>query len=1327
MANRDRDLSGLSILILGLLGLALLLGAVGVVLLVTQNVALADNVASVSSFVLAAITAGVSLTMWYRMRSEERLRVARHEGPQDHWLRSARGSDSTTGFFFTGRRDPMAQLAEVARRHEPALAVVLGMPGAGKSATLSVLVLRNTAPDSIPAGLADSVPQFTVDAAVHARLKSVADVVAELNAAMGFTVVDEAHAQEALFSSLEGSDRTRVVIVDAVDEASDPLEFGAFVTQLSWHAVVLAGTRPDEAEKRGSSSEPPRPMRSRVALAIDLSAQENVDRDEVATYVRARLRADPRRHGYSNSWHWTNELLLEVIGREVAAGANDNFLVTQMITDELLSREPIRGISPGWSDTLKWPSEFASWMDRDLKRRLGLDRLWLAQALIPLAYAEGDGLPIDLWRRSLSFMDTDSRLGPAQIEEALVTLGFYIATTNLSPGKEAALVVGYQLRHQQFAEYFRQSPLAGKREGAIAKVILDSIPRKADGRRKWQEIGIYARRNLLVHARQAGMLAQLLDEDPLCLAAVDTSSALDAVSTLHTSVTPDLPRIVRRAAYGSGTTFEERTARLEFHARLADNPRLAWAFSSATEDASQDQPWRTPWRAGGSSAAVPDGDVFMSKAALPIEWSTPAAVIIDVDYRAEVMDLLSRSPLGPKVVLRDFVLSDPDMWDACNVGGSAYLTIAWEDGALRTWCLAGPSASPRMLASGQAEERLRSIRMLAGPGGVPLVAALAGTAPGTLVIWSISDGRLKPHDAPTHVGGDKVIALDGTDFAGSIVVGSLHDGLHVLRLTRRSDVPFVTSVTNGPVSLLAAKGNESDGIALITLEDQILAVAIHRDRAEILPPALGPGGPLVKAALTYENGSAKAVIVANGHLSIWTLLPQPSLLIDSQIESMTRSVTVLDSDARFVALSKGSGEVNILAANANGTLEERITLPAGESLVETLAVPTVSPQSVTLVTRAPSNVTKVWLVDTTPLPAPTHQSTLGKVTALSAASYSSGAVIAAADETPMVAIWNLQEDDLDQSAELVLRHCEAVEMVSVAVDNGYPTVVAVGDDHATLWQFSSEMTSQPQAHSWAVSPGVAEHVVVVESKLISVVAMGGGEGLEIWCLPSQGHAHRVASADIPITGVIVVRKSVDEIIVAATDEDGVIHLVTVVPGGETTHLRTSSDMAEIIRCIPLINRDSQPHLVTISFTGRISVWDISGEDLHVIKEFVLPMAPTLGLGVPSANGSLLVFTTPASVFVWDIFNSPSPGTRLDTGGRRPSHLLLVGEGTELRVVCAYTSGALEVIYPHSAESFDIQLNCEFSQMVGVSRPPWALASHGRALIAIQAEGTGRSI
>jgi WD40 repeat protein len=1323
VVNRLRGAGNLGLFVIGSIALAALLATVGVVLLVTRNVAVADNVSSILSFTLAVVTAGISLTVWYRadlgrglrQRKSDELEAAKSR-PEDHWVRSARGAESGSSLFFVGRKHALYVLDKVVKANQPALAVVLGMPGAGKSAVLSVLVLRSRESNQLTNTLSETVPKFTIDCAVHARGKTVSDVVAELNAALGVVVPDTAHEQDNLFRALRSWKRLPVVVVDSVDESSAPGALGAFLSQLSWSAVVLAGTRPDEVARAGVASAPPVGMRTRATPVIDLSSEDYLDRDEVAAYVSARLRADERHGGYSDFRRWTDEHLREIIGREVAAAAEDNFLVAQMITDELLSRPALHAVFRGWSAAMDWPTDFAGWMERDIDRRLGIGERWLAEALIPLAFTQRDGLPLDLWLEATTAFNLDPRIGRPEVARALHVLSFYITESPLPSRSDEGSQLGYRLRHQRFADYFRRNVLTGQRERAMADVVFDSVPRTASGARHWPDMSTYARRNALAHAVRAGVLPGLLREDPLCLAVVDPADALEALSASPNTAVRDLAHVMRRAAYAADASYDTRAAQLEFHARLAGSLQLADAFGRSA----QSQTWDTPWRAGGRSAAIPDGGSMSTKAVLPVTWPKPTAVVIDENFNAEALDLVSRSPLGPRIVVRDATGTGPDVWSAREIGGSIHLVVAWEDGHIRTWCLAGPSASPKVLAFSHNADKIRTVEILAGPGGIPLVAALTGDRPGKLMIWSTRGGRLETVGHDDLAGGDHAVGLRGTDSSGKLVVASLGNGLRALRLDASVEVPVIVTATDKPATLLAAEGDAREAVALISVDQEIRAVLLRNDDAEVLPQVLGNGGPSARPALWYRSGATRAAIVSDGELLLWTLLPRVELLATLSTDSQAHAAHFLNSDATLLSLSGFSGDIRILSL-VNGTIgQQRLALPAGESGTFLYPIPSMEGDVATVVTRSPSGLTKVWLVDGDEPASPLDQSPLGPLTALREASDRTGGVLVATDGTPSVALWRLTKTTAEERPWMVLSHVEEVEAVALTTEAGSVGVVAFGDTRATVWTLSLESGELDSSHTWAVPSGLAEHLVVATLGANTLVAAGGLEGIDIWLAsPVTNEPSHVASVNIPITAVAIAEVRDDLVKVAAADEDDVLHLITVTLDRHVVHRKTESGQQVITRCISLRNSLNATHLLTTSYSGSIRVWNIADQDATLHHELRLPEDPALALAVESMDKSLLVVTAPGGIMLWDILNNSHSATLVRTSGRRPIHLCAVGEGAELQVLCAYSSGSVSVINPRTSELLELELNCEFSQMVGIVNPNWAVGAHGSALITLR--------
>jgi hypothetical protein len=167
-----------------------------------------------------------------------------------HWDPRARGvaSASDPGWYFAGRtralRELVTWLGDLDLDHRAR--VVTGDPGSGKSAVLSRLVtladqqVRQDVPEAVlvdaPAGTVPSVG--AIDVAIHARNKTLADVLTTLAMAFGFVEPDAGVTAatpdqliKELIDQLLARPHRRVVVVDALDEATDPEQLTAGLLQ----------------------------------------------------------------------------------------------------------------------------------------------------------------------------------------------------------------------------------------------------------------------------------------------------------------------------------------------------------------------------------------------------------------------------------------------------------------------------------------------------------------------------------------------------------------------------------------------------------------------------------------------------------------------------------------------------------------------------------------------------------------------------------------------------------------------------------------------------------------------------------------------------------------------------------------------------------------------------------------------------------------------------------------------------------------------------------------------------------------------------------------
>jgi hypothetical protein len=293
------------------------------------------------------------------------LRVARH------WVVSARGTDmSATEFWFTGRRHAIALISDFARDRRPGLLAVTGMPGAGKSALLGVCVLRSLAPDALPPEIQSSIPDCSINLAVHAQGKDADTVLAEVAEYLGGTLRNVAEVRDLLDEIIDPGSPP-VCVIDALDEAKDPAGVADAVRWLSGRAATIVGVRPDAPADPGGTVLPAA-LWSRHPVVIDLNATEHMSARDVAAYVAQRLRADAIRPGGYGTPAWDMDVLIDVIGAEVqddvAAG---NFLIAQFVVEELLAIPVVAAPRRGWSNDLAWPGQMQDWIQRDVHRRLG--------------------------------------------------------------------------------------------------------------------------------------------------------------------------------------------------------------------------------------------------------------------------------------------------------------------------------------------------------------------------------------------------------------------------------------------------------------------------------------------------------------------------------------------------------------------------------------------------------------------------------------------------------------------------------------------------------------------------------------------------------------------------------------------------------------------------------------------------------------------------------------------------------------------------------------------------------------------------------------------
>ncbi|MFI7320692.1 hypothetical protein [Streptomyces venezuelae] len=538
-----------------------------------------------------------------RARTSDAAAAQRAEQLRGHFHPRGRGilpSIVREGSYFSGRVQVLRELVYWIRGEGPdaeRARVVTGAPGSGKSAVLGRLV--SLADDALRDGLLATAPAGTLPpagafaAAVHVRGRTVDEVAATMCRAL---TVDETTAGGLLAHLREEPDsRPAVVVVDGVDEASDPYHLVVDLLEPLAAAAERTGIRLLVGTRRGGDDGLLR-LFGTSAVVLDLDADGYRDHRDIAEYVRRTLLAEP--DPQVRTPYRARPAQAATVAVAVAARAGSSFLVAQLTALSLMaSGQPVDPGGPGRTEA--FPATVGAAMDRYLRDVPGGP--WLRDLLMALAWSRGDGFDDPrTWAAAATALGT-----AAYAEHDVTRLLLDTNAVDLLHRTDHGDRVSFRLFHEALGEHLRQigarrrSPVDIQRD--LTDVLLGQLPSCSSGgpERNWADAGRYTRLHLAHHAGEGRVLDRLLGEAGF-LACADPARLLAALPTAGTEAGRRVAGLVQRVGQQLLVAPEdERVCYLEMAARMTGDEALAEALAATAPE----RPWSVLWARWDALAA----------------------------------------------------------------------------------------------------------------------------------------------------------------------------------------------------------------------------------------------------------------------------------------------------------------------------------------------------------------------------------------------------------------------------------------------------------------------------------------------------------------------------------------------------------------------------------------------------------------------------------------------------------------------------------------------------------------------------------------------------
>ncbi|GAA1011546.1 hypothetical protein Aple_012090 [Acrocarpospora pleiomorpha] len=743
---------------------------------------------------------GTDLEIQLRVAARD---ILEHFGPRSRGVEF----ESEQGLYFSGRTRVLTELVAwmTARDADGGGRVVTGNPGCGKSAVLGRIValsdpVYRARLDVSDIDLAVVVPESLVTVAVHARHKRLEEIVARIAPAAGV----ETDSPATLLQEFSRRDRNAppiVIVVDALDEAGsgtlvdsggrgEPRRIAReFLRPLSEiHGVrLLIGTRRELVPSLGTAP-----------TVLDLDSPEFRDDHDVAGYVRRVLQASDEPDVLTP--YRTRPDLARQVGEGVARRAAGVFLVARMTARSLRRQTLAVDVTkPGWMEQL--PSEIGEAFD-DFLARFEADEAKVRRMLVPLAFAEGQGLPRGQIWTLLATRLSGFECSEADVAETLTAASAYVAEV-VDGGRSV-----YRLYHQSLAEHLRVSTGRQREiQAMIVEGLVEAIPIVA-GRRDWFAAHPYIRGHLPTHAAAAELLDGLI-ADPSFLLACDRLAMLRAIPTLQ----GDQRAQAIRSAYEQiahqltgDRPLEMRAAELQLSARRCGADELADRVGALRLALPVSARWAW-WSATGAHRQLRGHTSAVLCVAIGDLDDRAIAVTGSDDGTARIWDIVTQQQIGKP-------LGGHRSVQAIAVGELADYTVALTgdiDGTVRVWDLsAATEVGPALRGHTNSVVAVEMAKI-----GDRYVA-VTGSDDGTTRLWDLETRQQIGSPLIAHRGTVKAVALGMLDGHPIAVTGGTD---------RRVQVWDLSDMARPVAEELSGHSGAVNAVAIGVLDERVVAVS----------------------------------------------------------------------------------------------------------------------------------------------------------------------------------------------------------------------------------------------------------------------------------------------------------------------------------------------------------------------------------------------------------------------------------------------------------------------------------------------------------------------